>query len=624
MSAAAEFLLGSRARAWHALAALTLLYLFATGWNLGIQHIISPDEPRYAVAARTMMHGGDLIVPIFNDHPHLEKPVLFHWLLVVSGSVAQFLGIPLDTAGFRFAPLFMGWLAVAGIYLLGRRLLNQRGAVVAAVILMTSYQFHNVARELVIDMTLTAFLLWSWLFFHVALERIQNSRGKTQNVEPAQNGGPQGEGRDPQQIENRKSKIENPLLPLLGFYLCLGFACMSKGPFLVAIFSTLPLLVYLLWTRRLRLLARAGLGWGLPLSLAVGLSWFGALGYKGYDPTPFFTVENLRRFLGLKDHQHFLPFFFYAHSLFTIFAPWVIFLPFAAWWSYRTWRPSPRPLMQGELGNHGGLSDGAKLSACALGVSFAIMGLSASKRHLYLMPLFPFLALWVAWFVERTFLSHDGEPCGLVLANLLRGFGVALFAGCASALLWLSKLGGQTTEAAVCVLLGALTLAACCAAAAASRRGNRTGVACGVLAVSSLFAFGMEAVARPIHERKLNLEGFYSAVSDKLAGKSLVIVGTNSNEASWYLKDTPSPIDQIKELELGDRFFNSPGTALLVAEPFLRQIPVLNGTVVRISGELSRSREPFVLVVPDPAHPPDLSLLRAPGAREAEGVFDDL
>lgn len=582
------------------------MYFFVTGWNLGIQHIVSPDEPRYAVAARTMMNGGDLIVPIFNNHPHLEKPVLFHWLLIVSGTVAQFLGISLDTAGFRFEPLFMGWLAVIGICLLGRRLLNQRGAVVAAVILMTTYQFHNTARELVIDMTLTAFLLWSWLFFHVACARLERA-------------GP-------------------AFWPLLGFYLCLGLACMSKGPFLVGIFSTVPLLVYLLWTRRLRLLTRAGLWWGAPLSLAMGLSWFVALRLKGYDPTPFFAVENLNRFLGRKDHIHYLPFFFYLHSIFTIFAPWVVFLPFAAWWSFRR-IPGTQysiPEVRGAESTNEKelsivsrefrefLSDNAKLATCALGISFVIMGVSASKRHLYLLPLFPYLALWVAWFLEHTFLSREGVAAGSGLVGFLRGLGLVLFAGCASTVLWLPEFGGQTAETAICALLGVLFLAAFFVAAAALGRGDRARALCGALAAALLCAFGMEAVARPIHERKLNLEGFYAAVSDKLDGRSLVIVGTNSNEVSWYLKETPGPIDEIRPHELEGRFFKRPGTVLLVDEPCLRQSPVLNGTVMRISGRIRRAGERFVLVVPDPAHPPDPSLLKAPVARRTVGVLDDL
>ena len=200
---------GTGVKAWQVLAALAVVYFFVTGWNLSLQHIVNPDEPRYAFGARGMLDGGDPFVPIFNTDKHLEKPVLFHWLLVGAGALSRAVGIPIQT-GFRLVPLCMGFLAVAGLYLLGRRLLNERGALVAALILMTSYHFHNVARELVVDMTLTAWLLWSWLFVHIALGRLE--RG------------------------------ERARGPLLGFYLCLGCACLTKGPFLVAIFSVVPLL----------------------------------------------------------------------------------------------------------------------------------------------------------------------------------------------------------------------------------------------------------------------------------------------------------------------------------------------------------------------------------------------
>jgi len=593
---------------------LTLVYFFATGWGLGIQHIVSPDEPRYAVRARNMLHGGDPIVPFFNGHPHLEKPALFYWLLVVSGTVAQFIGVSLDTAGFRLAPLFMGWLAVLGIYLLGRRLLNPRGACVAAVILMTSYQFHDVARELVIDMTLTAFLLWSWLFFHIALGRLE--RGA------------------------------RSFWPLLGFYLCLGLACMSKGPFLVGIFSTVPLVAYLFWTRRQKLLARAGLWWGLPLALALGLSWFVALKSKGYDPTPFFSVENLARFFGRKDHVHRVPFLFYLYSLFQIFAPWVVLVPFAAWWSYKTWhdvRHSARlsnglPLPTGEITPHnrGGItappcplpagemkiSDGAKLLACALGISFVIMGLSQSKRHLYLLPLFPYLALWLAWFLERTFLSREGEPGNKASVYLL-DMRVMLAPACFACTLWLPQAGGLPVETAGCVVLCIVMWIALAMTARALKQGKRQRTVCLLLTAAVLLAFGREAVIRPIHERALNLGEFYAEVKDKLADRRLVIAGMNSNEASWYLDKTLSPIDQVSVPELENSFYGTPGTALLVREDALAN-PALKGCVIPLSGKITRNKETFVLVVPDPAHPPDPAAFKVRAAKRKAGFFDDL
>lgn len=568
-----------------ALLTLTLCYFGATAWNLGLQRISGPDEPRYAVAARGMLNGGDLIVPIFNQHPHLEKPVLFHWLLVASGYVSEKLGVSLDTAGFRFVPLLMGWLTVVGLYLLSSRLLNPRGALVAALILMTSFQFHNVARELVIDMTLTCFLLWSWLFFHHAAAR----------------------------IESRQSSF----LQLLGFYLCLGLACMSKGPFLVAIFSVVPLLLYLWWTRRMALLWRAGIWWGLPLSVALGLSWFVALHYRGIDSSSFFTTENLARFFGKKDHIHVLPFFFYIISMPEIFAPWFLLFPFAAWWTYKTLRAKKSTL-----------SVPAKLAACALGAGFVVMGLSGSKRHLYLMPLFPWVALWLAWYFERNFLSRSEklaeQVAGSRSVNLFKASGILLLLSAVGVAIWLPKMGGTPKESTLCVMAGAVGLLALFAAAAALTKADYAGVLFRILALALLLAFTLEAVVRPIHERAMNLDQFYAEVNAHADGKELVIMGTNSNEAAWYVTHARGEIDEIGPRDLKARFFDSTGTNLLIAVSYLNKSPGLKQSLTGLSLEVSRNNMPFLLAAPDRLHPPDASVFNVKAQSRKLSIFNDL
>src|SRR5439155_10306407 len=121
----------------------------------------------------------DWLIPEFNTQPRLLKPIFFYWLIAGTGYMGKALGLALATA-FRLGPLLMGLLGVIGTYLLGRKLFGARAAFIAAVILMTTYFYHQSSRELVVDMTLTAFLLWAWYFCCVALDRIaiRNPRGK--------------------------------------------------------------------------------------------------------------------------------------------------------------------------------------------------------------------------------------------------------------------------------------------------------------------------------------------------------------------------------------------------------------------------------------------------------------
>jgi 4-amino-4-deoxy-L-arabinose transferase-like glycosyltransferase len=56
---------------------LLVFYFLLTGWDLPSREIVGPDEPRYATAARTMIRGGDWIIPEFNGRPRLAKPIFF-------------------------------------------------------------------------------------------------------------------------------------------------------------------------------------------------------------------------------------------------------------------------------------------------------------------------------------------------------------------------------------------------------------------------------------------------------------------------------------------------------------------------------------------------------------------
>jgi len=116
---------------------------------------------------------------------------------------------------------------------------------VASVVLMTCYEFHKLSSELIIEMTLTAFLTWSWYFVLLALERITKLNAST----------------------NRDRGGPATIPPLIGFYVCLGLACMTKGPLPVAGFLVLPLIAYLIMTKQLASLKRAGLWWGVPPDL---------------------------------------------------------------------------------------------------------------------------------------------------------------------------------------------------------------------------------------------------------------------------------------------------------------------------------------------------------------------
>jgi len=556
---------------WLTLLVLVGAYFAVTAWNLHLQTIVNPDEPRYACPAREMLRGGDWVVPEFNARPRLLKPIGFYWLIAATGAAGQAVGLGL-AAALRLGPLLMGWLAVVATLLLGRRLAGAWCGVIAAVVLMTTWFFHQCSRELVVDMTLTAFITWSWLFCHIALERIRTVR-EAKSQEP-----------------RAKS-----FLPLLAFYLCLGLACMTKGPVLVALFVVVPLVIYLAWSRRLSDLRRAGLWWGAPLALAVGCWWFVVLWQRGYtqEVKAFFFTENVARAVGGKDHQRYIPFLFYLLDLGQNFAPWVILLPFAAWWSLQQWRSAraaetrnPKPETRLFL-------------CCALGVPFVILGLVFSKRALYLLPLYPLLALWVGW-MTHDFVCRAGSELAWWRARTAVGsvlLTLAVAAGVATAA------GGFLGAPVQLWLLVAFLLAATYwgLRIAPSDRVATVGQA---LMLALALCIGYETVARPITEWTANRAAFYCEVNERLAGKPVVLLGLSSNEAVWYLDRPKEPLDDLRFPELKARFFDAPGTKLLVSQRILDKDAELKKALVLEPLSVTREGERFFLADPDPAHPP--------------------
>ena len=565
-------------------AVLVCAYLVLGCWNLQRQTIASPDEPRYACAARQMIRSGDWIVPYFNAEPRLVKPIMIYWELAALGTLAQSTGMPMELA-FRFGPLLMGMAAMLATFLLGTRMRGPRFGFIAAVILMTTFEYHKLSRELVCDMTLTAFLIGSWLCFVYAMERLEAGISAS--------------------------------APLLGFYLCLGLACMTKGPFVVAVFVVVPLVVYLWWTGRLSLLPRAGIFWGAPLALAIGMWWSFAISQRHLDAGSFYSKENISRFLGTKDHQSPWPFVFYLATLCGDFAPWVLLIPVAGWWSYTQFKTQSAATSTPLRSRFNSLSDSAKLLTCCLAIPFFFVGVSVSKRPLYLLPLYPYLAMWVAWLIDAAFLTQEGSSFCKRCANVL-GAGVAvLFVGLAVAMHWAPQLAPKIAPKLkfqiesnemwlASIILAGLALVAF-SASQNLKIGQRYNAVLQVLAMAVAIIIGYEAIVTPIRERDADRIPFFAAVQDRVKDRPFVMFEDSPNEAVWYL-DRKTKIDDLTRPELKAQFFDKPGAlmlALVQDGPKTRVDPTLLSSMRVLGAPIQRGAKQYLLTEPDPAHPPD-------------------
>jgi 4-amino-4-deoxy-L-arabinose transferase-like glycosyltransferase len=328
------------------------------GSGLGGTDLWAPDEPRYGAIAeelRSMRHGASgLVLLHLNDAPYTQKPPLYFWLAAAIGAPFE----RVHEMAARLPSAIAGVLSVALTAWIGRILFARSiPAILAAGLLATSFRFAFTARRAQLDVLLTCFELAAIAIF-LALE------SKPGGIEKAR---------------------QSPLA-IAGLHASLGAAALVKGPV-----GWLPLLVfagYLAWEGRLRGFRAISPLWAWSLSLGPIALWILtaiALAPPGFAETA--VGENLigRFFAGT---SHARPFYYFVVQLPLDFLPWSLLLPFAI---PILWRLSKRS--SGKTLDTPDVASTARFLLAWLIIPLIFFSLSAGKRGLYLLPIFPALAL---------------------------------------------------------------------------------------------------------------------------------------------------------------------------------------------------------------------------------------
>ncbi|HEX4952468.1 MAG TPA: glycosyltransferase family 39 protein [Thermoanaerobaculia bacterium] len=394
--------------------ALLAALLFLPG--MASRDLWNPDEPRYAVVAREMLESGQYFVPHLNGELYSQKPPLLFWLMAAS---SPFVGGMNETA----ARLPSGLAAVAAVtltFLIGRRLFGRRAAGLAAASFATGIKLMWQGRVGQIDMLLVAlvtFAVWWWL------------RSET-------------EGR-----------------PGLGrlFFVTAGLATVAKGP--VGLLP--PLLSILAWVGLLRdraALRRLKVGRGLLLWAGVVLLWLapaGLIAGREYLE-PILFKQNLQRYADPWHHHQ--PWYYYLTVVPADFFPWSFLLPSALVIGWRRLVGSLRGLRARLAAGteEGWAGRGFLFAVCWVVVTILFFSLSPAKRTVYVLTMFPGLALVVGAGLDRLLAALDACPAGSAERRALRRWLLApliplaaLLTALAAAPLWLESelaAGGPQAE----------------------------------------------------------------------------------------------------------------------------------------------------------------------------------
>ncbi len=322
--------------------ALAAVMLAANIWGYDLW---PSDEPRFGEVAREMMVSGNYIAPQINGEPYKEKPPLLFWAIAAAsapfGDVTEF--------SARIPSVLAALLTLVFTFGLARRLYDARTALWACIILATSTLFWMEARSVRTDMLLTAAMTGALLAF----------------------------------VRWRDSKSR---AALIAFYAAIAVGLFAKGP--PALIFPLLLIVAYYWKQRDE---RRRTHWviGLAAGIAVLLLWFvparlmaasepvAASPYGEGVGGEFFRMTIGRFLLGVSKAQ---PPWYYLINLPVGLLPWALFLPWAVPWVWRRRREDDR----------------MRVLLAWIVPAFVFFSISIGKRSLYLLPIYPALAVVLA------------------------------------------------------------------------------------------------------------------------------------------------------------------------------------------------------------------------------------
>lgn len=317
---------------------------------MGMADFYSKGEPREAIVSYTMLETGNWILPHNIGGEIAYKPPFFHWCVAAVSLLAG--GVNEVTARIPSGLALLA-LSLATYFFFARRKGETTGAL-TALVLITSFELHRAGTNCRVDMVLTAlitgaiYLLYRW-----------------------QENGMRG-------------------IPWIAVTL-MGLATLTKGP----VGSAIPCLVmgtFMLarkerFHKALLLMAAFGL-----LSLLAYAAWFWAAYWQeGKTFLNLVYEENIGRMTGTMTYEsHVNPWYYNVISIIAGLVPVTVMLLITLFYIKVKW------LKGWSLKRWHRMSGISQYSLVAAVVIFVFYCIPASKRSVYLMPMFPFLAYFVA------------------------------------------------------------------------------------------------------------------------------------------------------------------------------------------------------------------------------------
>lgn len=368
--------------AW-VLAILCIISLFLF---IGEAFFNTRGEPREAVVALSMLQEKNWILPENNGVELAFKPPLFHWMIAaisfVTGAVTEY------TSRMPSA-LALAVMVLAGYGFYARR----RGAKVAflmGLITLTNFEVHRAGTNCRVDMLLSALMVLAlYLLYEWGEKRLKG-------------------------------------ISWLGI-LCLSGAFLTKGP----VGMLLPCLVVavFLWIRGMNFWRIFFSFFGIVLlSCVLPMCWYVAAYQQGGDRfLQLVLEENVLRLLGKMSYEsHVNPLYYNFVTVISGYVPYTLLILVSLFFlKYKRIQSRPREWWTRFRTYIRNMDDVRLFSLLSIVIVFVFYCIPKSKRSVYLLPVYPFIAYFLAEYM--IYLVRNYRRVIVAFGNIMGGLSVLLF-----------------------------------------------------------------------------------------------------------------------------------------------------------------------------------------------------
>ena len=321
---------------------------------LGLSDFNTKGEPREAVVAYTMLEHGNWILPINNGGDIPYKPPFFHWCIAF---FSLFIGHVNEFTSRLPSAVSLVLMTIGGFVFYAKRKETQI-SLIAAILTLTAFEVHRAGINCRVDMVNTAFMVGAMYLLYRWWE---------------------------------KGKHQLPWLAIL----CMSGATLTKGP--VGIILPCFVMGVFMLTQRENFW---GIVWRMALtallSLIIPFCWYYAAYLQGGDEfLRLVKEENIDRFMGKMAYEsHENPAWYNLLTLITGWLPYTLLLLFSLF--ILPWKKFSKTRF---LENAKKATPLQVFTWLAFLLVLFFYCIPKSKRSVYLLPCYPFMAYLIAEYI---------------------------------------------------------------------------------------------------------------------------------------------------------------------------------------------------------------------------------